>query len=196
MSSSFYLDLALQCSHFVDSSWPEIIVFQPFRMAILVSRAQKRMLLPLQALLRLYLQKLQSCIPLSIVAPLEAMAYRLVDLLTPVVVVSPVVVLIASGPTTLWINAWNFTASQPGAHLLHPLRMVYAWQHLVFGYSVNSSRSIGVFHYACWENEKLKHESLSWINARFVDRINRIMVGVCSPSIGDEHGIFTCSVSF
>ena len=30
--------------------------------------------------------------------------------------------------------------------------------------------------------------------ARSVDRINWMMVGVCSPSIGDERGIFTCSI--
>jgi len=30
--------------------------------------------------------------------------------------------------------------------------------------------------------------------ARSIDRINWIMVGLCSPSIGDERGIFTCSI--
>ena len=44
------------------------------------------------------------------------------------------------------------------------------------------------------ENMKNKCESLSWITARSVDRINWIMVGVCSPSIGDERGVFTCSI--
>ena len=37
-------------------------------------------------------------------------------------------------------------------------------------------------------------ESLNWITARSVDRINWMMVGVCSPSIRDERGIFTCSI--
>jgi len=46
------------------------------------------------------------------------------------------------------------------------------------------------------ENEELNSETLSWIKARSIDRINQIMVGVCSPSIGDERGIFTCSIPF
>ena len=47
-----------------------------------------------------------------------------------------------------------------------------------------------------WKNKELKSESLSWNKERFVDRINRIMVGVCSPPIGDERSIFTCSILF
>ena len=46
----------------------------------------------------------------------------------------------------------------------------------------------------CWEYEEYICESLNWITARSVDRINWMMVGVCSPSIGDERGIFTCSI--
>ena len=54
-------------------------------------------------------------------------------------------------------------------------------------------------HWYIWkvvlENMKNKCESLSWITARSVDRINWIMVGVCSLSMGDELGIFTCSIT-
>ena len=42
--------------------------------------------------------------------------------------------------------------------------------------------------------EEYKSESLNWITARSVDQINWMMVGMCSPSSGDESGIFTCSI--
>jgi len=42
--------------------------------------------------------------------------------------------------------------------------------------------------------EEYVYESSSWIMARSVNRINWMMVGVCSPSIDDERGIFTCSI--
>ena len=50
--------------------------------------------------------------------------------------------------------------------------------------------------HTCWENEGLKLESLSWIKARSVDKINRIIIGVYSSSIGDEHGVFTYLIPF
>ena len=81
----------------------------------------------LHALLRLYLQILQPCIFLLVAAPLEGVAYRFVDMMAPLVIVlalvSPVVLLIVSGPTTLCIDARNFTVSQPVLHLFHPLRL-------------------------------------------------------------------------
>ena len=44
--------------------------------------------------------------------------------------------------------------------------------------------------------QKILCESLSWIKTRSVDKFNWIMVGVCSPSIGDERCIFTYSIPF
>ena len=43
---------------------------------------------------------------------------------------------------------------------------------------------------SCWENEELNRKFFSRIKARYVDRINRIMIGVCSPYIGNERDIF------
>ena len=44
-----------------------------------------------------------------------------------------------------------------------------------------------------WESSS---ESLSWILDRTYSRITWVMVRMCSPSIMDERGIFTCSIQF
>ena len=55
-------------------------------------------------------------------------------------------------------------------------------------------RNCGDWQSLCWEIWRIKCESLSWITAWSVYRINWIMVGAYSPSIEDKRDIFTCSI--
>ena len=86
----------------------------------------------------------------------------------------------------IYVSDFRFFFRILSLKIWHGTVWLKSYSREIFSLSFHSKQMLEYEEYIC--------ESLNWITARSVDRINWMMVGVCSPSNGDKRGIFTCSI--